>query len=443
MVCGKDTTMETNSRLSRKSFLVASAGVAVAPMMLPSSVFAAEEAMKIGLIGCGRMGRSNILATQNFGLKRNALVTALADVDIKRAVNLKLQLEKQYAEAGKKVHIEVYQDFRTLIEKSGIDGVVIATPDHQHAVNAIAAAEAKLDIYLQKPLTYSVVEGQKLIEAVRRNNVILQTGAQQRSSIYFRKPCELVLNGAIGKIHTVEVEVPTDKGKGDDPTQSPVPENLDFDMWLGPTPAQPYAEHRVHPQDSLKRPGWLQIEAYCRGMITGWGAHMYDIAQWGLGMDESGPVEISAVGEFPKRKLYDVHVGYEGEATYANGIKLISRNGSAGVKFIGDEGWIRCWRGGFEAHDREIFRKEIPEGGIKLPVSKDQVDNWLESMQTRKDPISTVETGHRSNTVCVLHHISMKLNGRKLKWDPVKEQIIGDPEANAMLDFEHRKPWTV
>jgi predicted dehydrogenase len=415
--------MENSSSLSRKHFLAASAGIAAMPLILPSGVYGAEQALKIGLIGSGRMGRSNIMSVFGSGDKENVLITALSDVDIKRANNLKNQLEKKYAKQGRVVEIKVYQDFRDLITRSGVDGVVIATPDHQHAVNAVAAAEAGMDIYLQKPLTHSVVEGQKLVEAVRRKNVILQVGAQQRSSVYFRKSCELVRNGAIGKIHTVDVQIPTDKGTGD-PAKSPVPENLDYDMWLGPAPVQLYAEHRVHPQHDLSRPGWLQIEAYCRGMITGWGAHMYDIAQWGLGMDESGPVEISATGEFPKRGLFDVHVGYQGEATYETGVKVISRNGEPGVKFIGEDGWIRCWRGGFEAHDREVFRHKVPEGGVHLYESKNHEADWLQAMRTRKDPISTVD-------------------GRKLKWDPVKEQIIGDPEASAMLDFEHRKPWTV
>lgn len=434
--------MGNNTNLSRKHFLAASVGIAAAPLILPSGVYGAEQALKIGLIGSGRMGHSNIMAIFGRGDKENVLITALCDVDVNRANKLKTELQKKYAEQGKKVEIQVYQDFREMLAQSGIDGVVIATPDHQHAVNAIAAAEAKKDIYLQKPLTYSVVEGQKLIEAVRRNNVVLQVGAQQRSSVYFRKTCELVRNGAIGKIHTVEVEIPTDGGTGD-PAQSGVPENLDYDMWLGPTPMQPYAERRVHPQHDLSRPGWLQIEAYCRGMITGWGAHMYDVAQWGLGMDASGPVEISATGDFPKRGLFDVHVAYQGEATYANGVRVVSKNGSPGTKFVGEDGWIRCWRGGFEAHDRNIFRQEVPEGGIHLYESKHHEADWLQCMRTRKDPISPVEVGHRSNTVCVLHHISMKLDGRKLKWDPVKEQIIGDPEANALLDFEHRRPWTV
>jgi predicted dehydrogenase len=225
--------------------------------------------------------------------------------------------------------------------------------------------------------------------------------------------------------------------------RSPVPENLNYDMWLGPTPVQPYAERRVHPQHDLSRPGWLQIEAYCRGMITGWGAHMYDIAQWALGLDlDSGPVEVQATAEFPQRGLFDVHVGYQAEAMYANGVKMVSHNGNPGVKFIGSEGWIWVDRGGFQAHDRNIFREEIPASGTHLYVSKNHEADFLRSMRTRKDPISPVEAGHRSNSVCVIHHIAMKL-GRKLKWDPKAERFINDAEANAMLDFPHREPWTV
>lgn len=431
--------MKNSMNLTRKHFMAAAA---TAPLVLPSGVWGAEQHLKIGLIGCGRMGRNNIKAVFGVGDAEGVLITALCDVDMNRAKKLRAEFETLYAKQGKIVEIQVYQDFRIFLEKSGVDGVVIATPDHQHAHIAIAAAKAKKDIYLQKPLTYSVVEGQKLIEAVRRNNVVLQVGAQQRSSIYFRKSCELVRNGALGKIHTVEIEIPTDKGTGD-PTESPVPENLNYDMWLGPTPIHPYAEHRVHPKKGHGRPGWLQIEAYCRGMITGWGAHMYDIAQWGLGMDKSGPVEVSATGDFPERGLFDVHVDYQGEAIYDNGVKVVSKNGSPSTKFIGENGWIRVSRGGFKAHDRNMFREQVPKGGVHLYESKHHEADWLQCMRTRKDPISTVEIGHRSNTICVLHHISMKLDGRKLKWDPVKEQIIGDPEANAMLDFEHRKPWLV
>jgi len=436
--------MKNRTTISRNIFLNLSAGVAVAPLILPSGVLGAEQALRIGCIGSGRMGRSNLFAIVSCGSDAgiNARITAICDVDLNRAKSVKMELEKKYADEGLKVEVAVYQDFRELLASPEIDGVVIATPDHQHAVNAIAAANSKKDIYLQKPLTYSIDEGQKLVEAVRRNNVILQTGAQQRSSLYFRKTCELVRNGFLGKLHTIEVEVPTDSGTGD-PTQLPVPKNLDYDMWLGPTPVRPYAERRVHPQNDFTRPGWLQIEAYCRGMITGWGAHMYDIAQWGLGLDTaSGPVEVQATAEFPQRGLFDVHVGFHAEALYANGVKMVSRNGSPGVKFIGSESWIRVYRGGFDAPDRNIFREKIPENGTHLYVSKNHEADFLRSMRTRKDPISPVEVGHRSNSVCVIHHIAMKL-GRKLLWDPKAEHFVGDTEANAMLDFPHREPWSV
>ncbi len=436
--------MKNSTTLSRNTFLNLSAGVAAFPLILPSGVLGAEQELRIGCIGTGRMGRSNMFAMVSCGSEKgiNARITAVCDADINRARQAKKDLEKRYAEKGETVEIKVYQNFRELLASPDIDGVIIATPDHQHAVNAIAAAHAKKDIYLQKPLTYSIVEGQKLVEAVRRNNVILQTGAQQRSSLYFRKTCELVRNGFLGKLQEIEVVVPTDHGTGD-PTQSPVPTNLDYDLWLGPTAEMPYAEHRVHPQKNFSRPGWLQIEAYCRGMITGWGAHMYDIAQWGLGLDTySGPVEIQATADFPKRGLFDVHVGYQAEALYANGVKMVSHGGKAGVKFIGSDGWIWVDRGGFDAPDRAIFREKIPDEGIHLYESKNHEADFLRSMRTRKDPISPVEVGHRSNSVCVIHHIAMKL-GRKLKWDPKIEKFIGDDEANQMLDFPHRKPWIV
>jgi len=439
--------MKTNKEtmISRRPFLKAAVGAAIFPLILPSGAQGANQGLRIGVIGTGRMGRGNMFSTVNAGMDpaTNAVVCAVCDVDLNRAKQGKADLEKKYADKEKKVEVKVYQDFREMLATSDIDGVIIATPDHQHAITAIAAANAKKDIYLQKPLTYSIVEGQKLVEAVRRNKVVLQTGAQQRSSIYFRKTCELVRNGYIGKLEQIEVEVPTDKGEGD-PAQSDVPENLDFDMWIGPTPVVPYAERGVHPQKGFGRPGWLQIESYCRGMITGWGAHMYDIAQWGLGLDmDSGPVEVQASADFPKRGLFDVHVGYQGEAMYANGVKMISHNGNPGVKFVGSDGWIRVKRGAFDAHDRDIFREEIPENGIHLYESKQHEGDFLRSMITRKDPINPVEAGHRSNSVCVLHHISMKLGGRKLKWDPKAERFENDDEANALLDFPHREPWSV
>ncbi|MCK5174108.1 MAG: Gfo/Idh/MocA family oxidoreductase [Planctomycetes bacterium] len=433
--------------MDRRTFVKASASVTV-PFIVPSSVFgkdAPSNRLNMAAIGTGRMGHSDMKECLNQGLQAGARLVAVCDVDSERAKHAKNEVEKIYAKElgeGNFQKVQVYDDYRELLERKDIDGVTISTPEHWHGLIGIAAANAGKDMYVQKPLTYSIVEGQRLVEAVRRNNVILQTGSQQRSSVYFRKTCELVRNGRIGKLQTIEVVVPTDNGRGES-TPMEVPKNLNYDMWLGPTAKMPYTEHRVHPQEGFGRPGWLQIERYCRGMITGWGAHMYDIAQWALGVDlDSGPVEVKATAEFPDRGLFDVHVGYEAQAEYANGVKMISHNGKAGVKFIGTDGWLWVQRGSFDAPDRNIFREEFAAGDIKLVESKNHMLNFLESMRSRKDPIAPVEAGHRSNSVCVIHHIAMKL-GRKLRWDPKAERFLNDDEANSMLDYPHRRPWII
>jgi len=434
--------------LTRRSFIKGITAAIGFPYIVSSAVLGAKapsNRLRIGCIGTGRMGVGNMKQVLHLGLEKkyNAHVVALCDVDSKRLKNAALTVEKFYAGHDMNIKPRMYEDYRVMLADKDIDGVIIATPEHHHALSGVAAAKAGKDIYMQKPLTYSVVEGQKLVKAVRRNNVILQTGSQQRSSIYFRKTCELVRNGRIGKLQVIEVVVPTDSGIGT-ATPMDIPRNLNYDMWLGPTPELPYTEHRVHPQKNLSRPGWLQIEQYCRGMITGWGAHMYDIAQWALGTDlDSGPVEIEAKAEFPDRGLFDVHVGYQAWATYANGVKMVSHNGRAGVNFIGSDGWIWVERGSFRAYDRNIFREEIGADGIRLYESNDHMGNFLECMRSRKEPIAPVEAGHRTNSVCVIHHIAMKLK-RKLKWNPDTEQFINDDdEANKMLDYPHRKPWEV
>ena len=436
-------------RLTRRTFLAAASAAVAAPYVLPARVLGKEapsNTLAVGSIGTGRMGLGDMRDALHQGLNEsaNARIVAVCDLDLNRARLAKQDVEKRYGDRGIEAAVEVYQDFRELLARPGLDAVTISTPDHQHALCAVAAAKAGKHMYLQKPFTYSVVEGQKLIRAVRQNNVILQTGSQQRSDIYFRKSCELVRNGYLGKLKTIEVVVPTDGGKGN-PQPMPVPENLNYEMWLGPTPEMPYTQDRVHPQKGFGRPGWLQIEAYCRGMITGWGAHMYDIAQWALGVDrDGGPVDVRATAEFPDRGLFDVHVGYKAEATYASGVKLISHNGKAGVKFIGEGGWLWVERGSWKAEREDILRTQLKDDDVHLYESKNHMLNFLQCCRTGKDPVAPAEVGHRSNSVCVLHHIAMKHPGKTLTWDPKTEQFTGDSaDANAMLDYPHREPWTL
>ncbi len=434
--------------ISRRDFLKITAVAMAAPAIVPSTVFgqsAPSNTLLMGCIGVGRQGQGDMQELIYRGLEVGARVVAVCDVDTHRMEDAQWLTDKIYAqELGKNGYkgCAAYSDFRELLARTDIDGVLIVTPDHWHAVQGIAAANAGKDIYMEKPMTFSIAEGQKLIKSIRQNKRILQVGSQQRSSVYFRMACELTRNQSIGKLHTIRVWLPEDQGSGN-PDVMPVPKNLNYDFWMGPTSEEPFSEDRVHPQRNYGRPGWMQIERYCRGMITNWGFHMNDIAQWGNGSEESGPVEIAATAEFPDRGLFDVHTIFHSESVYANGVKLIQDTGSpAGVRFEGDEGWIFVQRGKIEASNRNILQEEIGENETKLYVSTNHMKNFLECMRSRKNPIAPVEVGHRSNSVCVLTYIAMKL-GRKLHWDPQAERFVKDDEANRLLDFQHRKPWTV
>lgn len=402
----------------------------------------ANDRMNMAAIGCGRRGRGNIRNMISTGAEFNVQFVAVCDVDEKRARETKTFIEEIYAEEGYEVDIRVYTDPDRLLRKRSIDGVVISLPDHQHAAVAIAAANAGKDIYLEKPLTFTIREGQDLVKAVRNNRVILQTGTQQRSSLYFRRVCELARNGILGDLKAIEVRLPKDLGYGE-PAPMPVPDNLDYRAWQGDAPLRPYTEDRVHPQEGYGRPGWMQVEDYCHGMITNWGAHMLDIAQWGNGTDYGGPTRIKAWSTYEDRGLWNVHTTISSECTYGNGVELrvitldegedkVNRQGS-GVKFIGTKAWARTQRGAFEASDRELLRWEPGPNDIQLVVSNNEYRNFYEAMRDRTDPCSPVEIGHRSNSLCVLHQISAKL-GREIHWDPSTERAIGDPMANRMLE---------
>jgi predicted dehydrogenase len=398
--------------------------------------------MTFGCIGVGRQGRGDMQELIYRGLEAGARVVAVCDVNAHRREDAQWLAERIYAaELGTTAGrgIDAYGDFRELLARRDIDGVLIASPDHWHGVQAIAAAEAGKDIYLEKPLTYTIPEGRRLVEAVRRNRRILQVGSQQRSSIYFRLAAEAVLNKRIGTLRTIRVVLPVDQGKGD-PTPMPVPKFLNYEFWMGPTAEAPFTEDRVHPLSSYERPGWMQIERYCHGMISNWGAHMIDSGQWGHGTDDTGPVEIEATGEFPDRGLFDVHTRFKGQAVFADGVRLMMESGEAGVRFEGDDGWVQADRGQVKASDPSILRQAPAAGKIKLPVSANHMRNFLEAVRNRRDPIAPVETGHRSNSICVLAHLAMALK-RHLTWDPKAETFPGDAEAARRLDYPHRNPW--
>jgi len=433
------------ARLSRRRFLGSIIAAGVAPMFVPSRLFGASapgNILRIGCIGSGRMGFNDMRTAIGQGVECGSRIVAVSDVDRPRMAILKREGER----LGRELHgdetaeISMHEDFRELLARKDIDGVIIATPDFAHAFIAIEAARAGKGIYLEKPLTFAIPEGQALVKAVRDHGIVLQTGSQQRSSIHFHRVCWLVRNGRIGTIKEIEVTNPLDSGVGN-AAPMPIPEGLDYIAWMGPTTDEPYTEDRVHSQNDpnlSSRPGWLQIEKYCRGQVAGWGAHTYDIAQWGLGTDfNSGPVEITAEGEFPDRGLFNVHTTYSGTALYGNGVVMKSKNGTTGtIKFIGTDGWLSVKRGKFDASDPEILR-ENPEGGIQLATSNNHMGNFLQCLRSGKDPVAPVEVGHRSNTVSLLHYISMK-TGRTIHWDPATEKIIGDPGADKLVECDCR-----
>ena len=331
-----------------------------------------------------------------------------------------------------------YKDFRELLARRDIDAVVIGTPDHWHAYQCIAAMKAGKDVYCEKPLTLTIHEGKQIVKTWRQTGAVFQTGSQQRSSEQFLKACELLRNGRIGKLVKVESHLPTGPTGGPFRVQDP-PKDLDWDMWLGPAPMTDYVKERTH--GSFR--WWLE---YSGGMLTDWGAHHNDIAQWGIGADRSGPISVQAYGRGPVigENCYNIFPEFKVTYVYENGVHLITTNeGENGVKFIGEEGWIFVSRGKLEASDQKLLDDPLPASAERLYKSDNHMANFIECIRTRKQPICDAEIGHRSVTTCHLANISLRLGGRKLRWDPVKEEFKNDSQANALLGYNMRGPWKV
>jgi len=353
--------------------------------------------------------------------------------------------------------VTLYSNHEELLLNKDIDAVLISTPDHSHAYLGIHAVEAGKDVYLQKPASLTIAEGRALSNAVHRTGRILQIGSQQRSSPQFRYAAELVRNGRIGQLKEVLIGLPSDPS-GEVEPEMPIPKTLNYDAWLGSTPYVYYTEKRVHPQVGYDRPGWLRCEQFGAGMITGWGTHHVDSAHWGMDTEYTGPIEIWAKASFPKSGLWDVHGSFTSHGIYANGVKMtISTELPNGIKYVGTEGWVFVTRGAYKASPNEptvpnqkalsasdprIIESVIGPNEINLYRSNEHHGNWLECIQTRKQPITPVELGHRACSTCLIHHMAMKL-GRKLNWDPLNEKFINDDEANSLLNRQHRYPYLV
>jgi predicted dehydrogenase len=446
-------------RLSRRQTL----GAIAAPMIVPSSVFgqnAPSNRVTIGAIGVGRISRVHDM--KEIHKHADAQIVAVCDVDTKRlGAGMQLVDDRYAASTGKSYSgTRGYTDYHELLAAKDIDAVLVSTPDHQHAPLAVHAVQAGKHVYLQKPASLTIAEGRRMADEVKKSGRILQIGSQQRGQDpwpQFHRACELVRNGRVGKLKQVEIGLPGDPS-GPEAPRMPIPPNLNYDAWLGTTPEVYYTEIGVHPQNSFEdRPGWLRIEQFGAGMITGWGAHHVDIAHWGMDMEHSGPVEIWGSAEFPTSGLWNVHGPFETHARYANGVTMtISGALPNGVKFIGDKGWVFVQRTGsvsssdpskpadipLTASDPKILASVIGPNEIHLYKAPEQHRNWLDAILSGAVVSAPAEIGHRACSTCLLHHIAMK-TGRRLKWDPVAETFIGDDAANAMLSRPQRAKYAI
>lgn len=425
------------SRLNRRKFVADSCKAALAFTIIPRFVLgrgylAPSDKINLGFIGTGKQARGLI---NSFAPKAQAV--AAADVDAQKLALFKANTEKMYATAKQQTHfntLDTYGDFKQLLARKDIDAVVIATPDHWHAVHTIMAANAGKHVYCEKPLAHSIEEGRAMVNAVQRNKIVLQTGSMQRSWKNFRHAVELVQNGYVGDIKEVQVNV----GKpaiADDLPGVPVPAALDWDNWVGPAPFKPFNPELAPPVEKDIFPNWRNYKEYGGGILSDWGAHMFDIAQWGLDMDRSGPVQF-----FPpdgKDHQYLTMV-------YANGVVMkhqdFGRN--FGVRFIGSKGTLDISRDYLDSNPASIVATDIPQSGKHVYYSDDHYQDWLDGIKNNKQPICDVETGHRTASVCSLANITYWLN-RPLQWDPEKEQFKNDAEANQLVKANIRAPWKI
>lgn len=445
--------------LTRREFARSSAiaaGLIVAPTIIPARLLGAtapSNRIRVGQIGCGRIALGHDMPSVLHA--GPADYVAMCDVDSARAAAGRALVEKFHREKNTPPpRVATFGDYREMLARPDIDAVVISTPDHWHAEPALAAILAGKDVYLQKPMTMTHAEGVLLRAAVAKSGRIFQLGSQQRSNHQqFRRACELVRSGRVGRLQRVEIGLPIDPTAPDDPDQT-VPANLDYDRWLGPTPVAPYTEQRVHPKTGYGRPGWLRHEAYCLGMITGWGAHHYDILHWALDVELGGPSRIEGRAEFPQNKIWNVHGAYRVELTYPGGVRaIVSDRFPNGLKFIGDDGWIFVSRGSVAIKDPAIPRGRLrpldasddkllaPEGvKVALPRAEEHHLNWLDCVKSRQAPMVPAPVAHRANTACIASWIAMKL-GRPLTWDVETERFTDSADANALLARPERAPY--
>jgi len=429
-----------NRRQFLKSFSVAAVSALGFPTIIPVSVLGQSgttvPSNRIVMAGIG-FGMQGIPNMRNFLSKDEVQWVAVCDIDENALILARDIVNRKYGNTD----CAVFRDFRDLLRREDIDAVSIAVPDHWHAILSIESARTGFDIFGEKPFSHSLVEGRAMCDAVERYSRIWQTGSWQRSVDNFHFASELVRNGRIGKIKRVEVGLPSGHtdfaGTFGLETLGPPPENLDYDFWIGPAPYVPYCPARVHKN-------WRWNMDFGGGQFMDWVGHHVDIAHWGLGFDETGPVEIEGWGEFPKTGIYNSPTRYFLRAKYEDGTPMLIAGGHpeirGGTKWIGEFGWIWCNRGGLETQPSYLLKEYIRPEENRLYKSRDHFQNFLDCVASRRQTITPQEVAHRSASVGHLGVIAMEV-GRKIRFDPKTESILGDPEAERLLSRAYRSPW--
>jgi predicted dehydrogenase len=429
--------------INRRRFLQKATGIAVGaigfPYIVSSSVLAKANTMApsnrivLGFIGVG--GRGGRLL-KNFLQFTDAQVVAVCDVKRPNQEKAQQTVDDHY---GRKV-CTVYNDSRELCGRSDIDAVVIASPDHWHVLHALEAVRANKDVYVEKPLGLSVEQEQVLREEVHRYGCVFQFGTQERSSRNSRFACELVLNGRIGKVYKIKVGSRHSRLSGNHPPM-PVPDWLDYDLWLGPAPWASYTEKRVINNF------WYHISDYSLGFIAGCGVHTIDIATWGNGTELTGPEQVEGTGVFPRNGLCNCAMSWDVNLKFANGVVINfadHKKNKPGALFEGTDGWVSVveehLNGTVDAHPKSLLQEKIGPDEIHLPASNHHQRNFLDCIMTRSRPVAPIDVAVRSDTLCQLSDIAMRL-GRRLKWNPEKEEFVNERHANRMLKRPMRSPW--
>lgn len=426
--------------MDRRNFLrksaVAVAGFTIVPRYVLGGVnfTPPSDRINLGIIGCGAQGRWT-LAPQ---FAKRANLIAASDCESRQLQAMQEIIETETQKATGKVYqgFKQYADYHELLARTDIDGVIIATPDHWHAVQTIEACRAGKDVYVEKPMAHSIAEGQAMRKAVEKYNRVLQVGNMQRSWRNFRQACELVRNGYIGDIKEIKVSVgPPPIAYNLEP--QPVPSTLNWEMWIGPAPMNPFNAELAPPMERKVFPNWRNYKEYGGGMVCDWGTHMFDIAQWAMGMDNSGPIEFIP-GDGRELKSLTMY--------YANGTMMTHErfrdDEGNGVRFIGSKGVIDISRSFLDTIPAKLKDQEIGENEIHLYHSDDHYADFLQAMKTRKQPLSTVEVGHRSVSLCHIVNLCYEFN-RKLVWNPEKEEFFMDDAANRRRSNPIRAPYSI